>query len=179
MAAELDRIIASGNGGTEPEGILTAAGLTTINSDNAAGGPPTVNDYISLLFTIGKQYRNKAYNPAFLTNDTTYQRSRSISIDAATPSVDQRPALSPLVEINDYRTLGWGHQIQNDIPNRTAVYGAMSKFRLYRRAGMSIQFVEGGATLARSNLVLLIARARYAGQVVDTNAFAKWVDGQA
>ncbi|MBU4271356.1 MAG: phage major capsid protein [Planctomycetes bacterium] len=179
MAAELDKLIASGNGTTQPEGIFTASGLTAINSDNGAGGPPTLNDYISLLFSIGKQYRNQSYAPTFISNDTSFQRSRAIAVDPATPSTDQRPALAPLTEINTYRTLGWDHAIQNDIGNPSCVFGAMRKYRLYRRVGMEVRWVDGGKELARKNLVLLVVRSRYAGRVMDASAFAKWTDGQS
>ena len=179
MAAELDGVIASGNGTTQPEGIFTAAGITTINSDNGAGGPPTLNDYISLLFSIGKQYRNQTFAPTFLTNDTSFQRSRSIAIDTAAPTTDQRPALAPLTAINTYSTLGWPHAVQNDLSNRNCAFGALRKYRLYRRLGMEVQWVQGGKELARNNLVLLVVRARYAGRVMDGNAFAKWEDGQS
>jgi HK97 family phage major capsid protein len=179
MAAELDKVIASGNGTTQPSGILTAAGLGTVSTDNAAAGPPSVNDYLSLLFSIGKQYRVNALEPTFVSNDTTFQRSRAIKIDTATPSTDQRPALAPLSEVNTYRTLGWDHAVQNDIGNRSCVFGALRRYRLYRRVGMEVRWVDGGKELARKNLALLVVRARYAGRVMDANAFAKWTDGQS
>ena len=179
LAAELDKVIASGNGGTQPTGILTAAGLAAVTTDNAAVGPPSLNDYLTLLFSIGKQYRVNAPEPTYLSNDTSFQRSRAIRVDTAGPSTDQRPVLAPLTEVNRYSTLGWNHAIQNDIDNRTCVFGALRKYRLYRRVGMEVRWVDGGKELARKNLVLLVVRARYAGRVMDANAFAKWTDGQA
>jgi HK97 family phage major capsid protein len=178
LAAELDKLIANGNGTNQPQGIFQASGLTTVTPDTP-GGAATLNDYITLMFSIGKQYRNPANRCAFLSNDTTYQRSRSIKIDTATPSTDQRPALAPLTEISSYSTLGWRHAVQNDLTNPVCAFGALSKYRLYRRQGMEIRFEQGGATLARKNLVLLVARARFGGRVVDANAFAKWTTGQA
>jgi len=179
MQAELDKVIATGDGTTQPEGLTQASGLSSINADNGAAGPPTLNDYITLLFSIGKQYRAKRFNPTFVSNDTSFQRSRAIKIDTAATSTDQRPAPAPLVQSNQYETLGWPHAIQNDIGNQTCFFGALTKYRLYRRVGMEIRFVDGGKELARKNLVLLVARARYAGRVMDASAFAKWVDGQS
>lgn len=179
LAAELDKQIANGNGTSSPQGIFVASGLTTTTPDNGAGGVPTLNDYMTLMFSIGKQYRNPANRCAFLSNDVTYRRSRAIKIDTASPSTDQRPALAPLTEISSYSSLGWRHAVQNDLTNQVCAFGALSKYRLYRRQGMEIRFEQGGATLARKNLVLLVARARFGGRVMDANAFAKWTTGQA
>ena len=178
MQAELDRVIGTGNGTTEPEGIFTASGLTTVATDNDTTGPPTVNDFLELMFSVDKQFRNGAFRPAFVTNDTSYQRSRAIKIDTAETSTDQRPALAPLVDVNKYSTLGWPHLVQNDVTNSQGAFVALAKYRLYRRAGLQLQFVDGGKELARKNLVLLVARARFAGKLMDTNAAAKWTDGQ-
>jgi len=182
LANELDKIIATGNGTTQPEGIFTASGLGTVNTENGAAGPPTFADYVTAAFAIDKQYRNRAYRPRFLTNDTSYQRSRAIKIDTASPSTDQRPVLAPNsanAGFEDYVTLGWPHSIQNDVPNASCCFGALSKYRLYRRVGMEVRWVDGGETLARKNLVLLVVRGRYAGRVMDANAFATWTDGQS
>jgi HK97 family phage major capsid protein len=182
LQAELDKMIVLGNGTTQPEGITVATGLGSLSTDNGAAGPPTFADYGTAAFSIGKQYRVQAFRPRFISNDTTYVRSRNIKIDPTNPSVDQRPVLQPNTAnqgFQDYFTVGWPHSIQNDLPNGTLVFGALSKYRLYRRLGMEVQWVQGGETLARKNLVLLVVRARYAGRVMDANAFAKWTDGQS
>lgn len=176
LSEELDDVIANGNGTNRPQGIGNASGLATVNADNGAGGPWTLNDYTSLMFASGKQYRRLPC--AFLSNDTVYQRSRSIRIDPQVATVDQRPVLSDVNSFNNYMSLGWAHAIQNDIGDRTCIFGAMSKYRLYRRAGLDIRFEQGGKELARKNLVLLIARARFGGRVMDANAFATITDGQ-
>jgi len=182
LQAELDKMIVLGNGSTQPEGILNASGLGSMNTDNGVGGPPTFHDYLAAAFSIEKQYRNQAFRPRFISNDTSYQRSRAIAIDTGSPSTDQRPVLAPLTAnqgFQDYQTLGWPHSIQQDVPNGTCIFGAMAKYRLYRRLGQEVQWVQGGETLARKNLVLLVVRGRYAGRVMDANAFSVWTDGQS
>jgi HK97 family phage major capsid protein len=179
LQAELDLKIANGNGSSEPEGIFTASSIDTVTPDNTTTGPPTLADYLDLLFGIDKQYRNRAFRPTFISNDTTFQRSRAIKVDASGDDHDQRPVMSPLTEVNSYQTLGWPHAVQNDIANGRCAFGALSKYRLYRRKGLEIRFVDGGRELARKNLVLLVARARFAGRVMDTDAFVKWTNGQS
>jgi len=183
MAAELDRVISVGNGATEPQGILTAAGMLVAPSDNGLVGPPTLDDYTSLFFSVGKQYRSPNLKPRFLSNDTSYMRSRQIAVDPLGPAgVNQLPVLAPLNAnqgFNDYVTLGSPHSVQNTIGNSSIAFGCFSKYRLYKRLGLEVQWVNGGETLARRNEVLLVVRGRYAGRLMDVNAFARCNDSQA
>lgn len=178
LSAELDRVTAGGNGTSEPQGITVASGIGTVPSDNGAGGPPTLDDYEALMFAIGKQYRSKAMRPAFISNDVSYRRSRGIAIDTATPSTDQRPVFG-LEAVNSYMTLDWPHRIQGDISNAIAVFGALARYRMYRRQGFEVRWEFGGKELARRNTALLIVRGRFGGRVIDPSAFAKWTDGQS
>lgn len=175
----LDDQICNGDGATEPEGIFVKSGLTTITPDNTTSGPPTMSDYFDLMFGVQKQYRDQsAMGCCFISNDTTYARSRGIAIDTATPTTDQRPVFG-LEAVNSYMTIDWPHRIQNNIPNGRAAFGALKKYRLYRRSGMELRFEQGGRTLALANKVLIVARARQGGKVMDVNAFAKWTSGQS
>lgn len=174
---ELDDVIANGNGTTQPEGIFVKSGISTVSSDNGNPGPPTLDDYETLMFTVGKQYRSAANRCVFISNDTTYQRRTGIKVDAATPSTDQRPVFG--MTHNDYSTLGWPHKVQNDITNPRIAFGAMNRYRMYRRLGLTVEWHTQGSTLARKNLALLIVRARFGGKVMDANAFAKITDAQS
>lgn len=179
LAAELDKVIATGNGTSQPTGLTQASSLTTVSPDNTTSGPPTLNDYSSLMFSVGKQYRMPSMRCAFVSNDTSYQRSRGIKVDTASPSTDQRPVMSDVSSFNSYATLGWPHKIQNDLANGTAFFVALARYRMYRRAGLEIRFETGGRDLARRNVVLMVARARFGGQLMDSSAAAKWTAGQS
>ena len=180
LMAELDRIVPNGNGSTEPEGFFNASGTIAVNSENNTAGPPTLADYESLLFSVGKQYRNPSMRCAFISNDTTYRRSRGIRVDphAIGTTVNQSPVLG-LDAINAYSTIGWSHRIQNDIGNSSAAFGAVAKYRMYRRQGMQMDWYTDGKELARKNVALLVVRARFGGQIVDGNAFATMTDAQS
>lgn len=175
--AEIDKVIAVGNGTTQPEGIFTASGTVTVNTDNTASGPPTLGDYETALFAIGKQYRNSLFNPSFVSNDTTYQRRTGIKIDPQVSSTDQRPVFG--MTHNDYSTLGWPHRINNSIGNRSAAFVALKKYVLYRRAGFEPAFVTGDRESLRRNTNLLVMRGRFGGYLRDVNAAAVWADGQS
>jgi HK97 family phage major capsid protein len=178
LAAELDRVSAGGNGTTQPEGLVNASGIGSVTTENGAGGPPTLADYLTLMFSIGKQYRSPSNRCAFISNDVSYQRSRSIKIDVNSPSTDQRPVLG-LEAVNSYVTLDWPHRIQNDLLNTRCAFGALNRYRMYRRTGLELCFERGGKELARKNLTLLVACARFGGPVTDGDAFAIWTSGQS
>ncbi|MAT71560.1 MAG: phage major capsid protein [Planctomycetaceae bacterium] len=167
LMAELDRVIALGNGTSEPEGIFTASSLTDIgNPAGGDGAAPQVNDYEALLFAVGKQYRNPTARCCFLANDTTYSRCVGIPVGTA----DARRVFGMLH--SHYRILEHDFVINNNVANNQAAFGAMSRYRLYRRQGLSIRFETGGRELGLKNLALMIARGRYGGRVMDANAFA-------
>jgi HK97 family phage prohead protease len=117
--------------------ILNASGVAAPNSENNTTGPPTLADYETLLFAIGKQYRSAAQRCCFISNDTSYRRRTSIRIDSNADPVDQRPVFG--MSHNDYMTLGWPHKIQNDIVISQVAFGALAKYRMFRRMGMSLE----------------------------------------
>ena len=176
---ELDLVIANGNGTTQPTGIFQAAGVGAVVTANGAAGPPTLGDFTNLMFGVDKQYRRPNLNPTYISNDTTYARSRQIAVDPAAVSTDQRPVLADVNSFSNYQSLGWKHAVENNLTNPVACFCAMKKYRLYRRIGLEIRFETGGSYLATRNLALLVYRARYGGRLMDANACARWANGQA
>lgn len=173
MQATLDEQIAIGDGTTEPQGITNASGLTTVNSDNGPGGPPTVSDYEALMFAIGKQYRNAMFNPCFVANDTSYRRARGIPVSGT----DQRRIFG--MDEQSYTLLEHPYKVQNDLGNSSLIFGALKKYRMWRRMGFEVRYSEEGQTLMQKNTALLSVRGRFGGRVVDANAFALMSDAQA
>lgn len=174
MLAELDRVIALGNGTTEPEGVFTASGLGTASPENTTTGPPTVADFEELMFAIGKQYLVRR-DIAFLGNQTSYQRARGIAVGSS----DQRRVFG--MDELSWKVFELPFAIQGDIPNGSVAFGNWKRYRLYRRQGAQAQWYSAGTNyeLGRANKDALIVRARYGGRVVDANAFATWTNGQS
>lgn len=168
LLAELDRVIAVGVGSTtEPQGIFAASGLTDIGTPAGGNGAaPQVADYESLCFGTGKQYRNPAMRCAFIGNDTSYKRARGIPVGGS----DARRVFG--MDHQSYMLLDYPFVICNDVPNTKCAFGALTKYRLWRRQSSEIRFETGGKTLALSNQALLCVRGRFGGKVVDANAFA-------
>ena len=173
LMSDLDQRVMSGNGATQPEGITVAAGTTVVAKDGGVGAAWTVTDLENLMFSVGKQYRLGAFNPAFISNDTTYGRSRGIAVGVA----DQRRVFG--MDHGSYKALEWPYRIEQNITNPTLIFGCLRKYRLFRRLGARFEWSKEGRTLMLSNETLLVMRARYAGRVVDANAFALCTTGQA
>jgi HK97 family phage major capsid protein len=176
MLQELDRVIVSGNGSTEPLGILnTGTGITVIPSDNSTGGPIVVGDLEGIMFGVPKQYRVNAWNPAFFGNDITYRRCKAIPVGPG----DERRVLSPNMDHESYQLLGRPFRINQSVSNPTIGFGALAKFRLWRRQGFEFQWSIEGRYLMQNNLAALVVRGRFYGKVVDPSAFCIITDAQA
>lgn len=180
LRSDLDRVVASGNGITEPVGITSATGVTLVNTANGASGPSTLGDHANLLFSVPKEYRlpSAANGCCYISNDVQFGRSRAVGVG----SDDARPLLTGgAVDAgyHRYSTLGFDHCIENtSLPNTTTIFACMKLYRMYRRLGFSIRVEKGGRDLALKNLSLLIMRSRWGGQITDGTGFAIWTDGQ-
>jgi HK97 family phage major capsid protein len=171
----LDDQIADGDGTTEPEGIMQAAGTTTVNATNGAGGPWTVGDVEALLFGVSKAYKGGT-DPArigFASNNTTYRRIRGIAVS----TTDQRRVFGMTHE--DYRIFERFWAINESFGNREAVFGNWFRYRMYRRAGINLRTTQEGFTAVRSNTMLITARSRWGGNLEDGASFAIASDGQS
>jgi HK97 family phage major capsid protein len=164
-AAELDKIIAIGDGTTQPQGIVNASGLATLPNLSNGLGPMSLGDLEQLYFGIGKQYRKPAFRCAFISNDTTYSRCRAIPVG----SDDARRVLGQ--DEGSYDALSAPYRISNDLPNTKLIFGALARYRFYRRSGQEMRWETAGQTLALKNTALLISYMRCGGRVMDTNAF--------
>ncbi|MCA9109807.1 MAG: phage major capsid protein [Planctomycetaceae bacterium] len=167
-AAELDRVIVSGaTGSGEIQGILNASGTTDITPSNPTTGAVTFNDLLDLMFGIEKSYRIPSYAPRYIMSDQRYKSHRAVVTGV---TGDARPLHG--MSVQSYELLEAPVSIENNLTHNYGIFGAMKKYRLWRRAGFQIGWEMGGDTLVRSNQVLFHARGRYGGKVVDANAFA-------
>lgn len=172
IGAELDSCIADGNGTTQPQGVMQASGT---NSVAFSGAAVTVAKMMSLLFSVGKEYRAPAGNNfVFCSNETGYQRARSVATGV---TGDTRLVFGMMPE--EYSALGRPYRIAHTLSNAEVFAGSMKKYRLYRRLGMSVEWHTQGRELARRNMALLAIRARYGGKVMDGDAFGVVTDALA
>ncbi len=171
MSYELDRVVAVGDGVTEPEGIFSASGAQVVSAANGTSGPITIGDLETLIFSCPKQYRAAALNPSFICTDEGYRRCRSVPVGTS----DQRRVLG--MDEQSYKLLEFPARICNSISEGSMAFFPLAKYRLYRRAGVSSRWSTEGDTLMRSNLAILSVRGRFGGCVTDANCLAKLTDG--
>lgn len=170
----LERVIAVGNGYNEPLGFLNTSGLVSLQSDNGAGGNPTVNDYEGLMFGVAKQYRTEpGAVTAFVGSDTSYRRARGIPVGES----DQRRVFG--MEESDYNLFGRPYKVQNNIPNNKLSFINLKRYRMYRRLGLTVKVEAGGRQLVETNQKMLVLRMRFGGQMETANAMAVITDAAA
>lgn len=156
LLEDLDDVIATGNGTTQPEGIMNKSGATTI----AFGGTTTIGNYESMRFGVAKpEHRSTVKASAvFCGTETSYQRVRAIPVGAS----DAR-RLGGM----DYDSYSWmqrPYKINESLTNAQIFYAILARYRMYRRRGFSMRQSVEGDTLIRNNERLLVAMARYGGQ---------------
>ena len=186
LGNELDKIVAVGNGTTQPTGIFLASGTDSVNAANTTSGRRSSRTTAGLLFGIGKQYRNAMGRCCFISNDMSYQRSRNLQVaqsitpySGGTAAILNQLPLMGIDSFNAYTGLGWPWRISPSCANGEIAFGAMAKYRMSRRLGFEIRWITEGLELAHRNEVALIVRGRFGGQPIDTNAFAVQTDGQS
>lgn len=168
MLQELDRVIVAGNGTSEPQGIVNASGIVDITAENPTTGPLTYDDALNLSFGIAKQYRAPGYRPGFIMTDTTYKRFLAIATGV---TGDKRPLFG--MNVKSYELVEYPVRIeQTGLDNNQIVFGALKKYRLYRRHGVESRFTSEGQTLTLKNTSLLYVRGRFGGRAMDASAFA-------
>jgi HK97 family phage major capsid protein len=156
----LDRVIALGDGVTEPTGIFNTTGATTVVSANGATGPLTVADAEALMFGVNKAFRtSRGGRNVFISNEVNYRRFRGIP--TATGGNDRVFG----DQYGDYNVLGHPFKIVPGVPNTKIAYQNLAYFRLYRRLGLTVKVEAGGKDLSLRNVRLIICRMRWGGRV--------------
>lgn len=157
LAEDLDDAIAAGNGTTQPEGVITKSGTTSV----AWGGTTSLGNYESLRFGVSKAEHRPAVagSAVFCGTETSYMRARALPVGAS----DAR-RLGGM----DYGTYSWmehPYKINSSLSNSQIFYAIMARYRLYRRRGLTVRTSTEGDTLIRGNEMLIAVTARYGGQL--------------
>lgn len=161
LLEDLDDVIMSGNGTNQPEGITVKSGTTSVSF----GGTTTIGGYESLRYGVPKsEHKGTAGKSAvFCGSETSYQRAKAIPVGAS----DAR-RLSDTQNMPDYDGYTWmqrPYKINESAGNTKIFYAIMSKYRMYRRRGLSMRQSTEGSTLLRANEMLIVAMARYGGHL--------------
>jgi HK97 family phage major capsid protein len=161
----LDQAVAIGDGTTYPLGVVNTTGTNTASAKNSTTGPWTVGDIENTVKALPKQYRGRNDKVIFLSADSQYFRLRGIPVS----STDQRRIFG--YDLDAYMFYTRPYKVQNGIAAATFAYGRIDKYRMWRRKGMELAVTDDGKTLRLANELLITARSRWAGQVIDPNAW--------
>ncbi len=161
LLRDLDNVIATGNGTTQPEGVMTKSGTTSV----AWGGATSIGNYESLRFAVHKREHSPAMRATavYCGTETSYQRAIAIPVGAS----DAR-RLSQTQTMPNYDGYVWmqrPYKINDSLTNSQIFYAILGRYRMYRRRGLTIRTSTEGDTLIRNNEMLMVAMARYGGQL--------------
>jgi len=153
---DLDDVIAVGNGTTQPEGVMIKAGVTAV----AFGGTDTIGAYETLRFGVTKQeHAGRAASAVFCGTETSYRRARALAVGAA----DNRRLGG--MDYSSYKWMEHDFKLNSSLTNAQIFYAIMSRYRMYQRRGLTITTSREGSTLITRNELLMVATARYGGQL--------------
>lgn len=157
LLEDLDDVIAVGNGTTQPEGVMNKSGTTSVNF----GGSTTLGSYESLRFGVAKNEHkaNLVRSAVFCGTETSYQRARAIPVGAS----DARRLGG--MDYSSYQWMERPYKINESLSNQQVFYAILGRYRMYRRRGLAMRTSTEGDTLIRNNEMLLVAMARYGGQL--------------
>lgn len=166
LLEDLDDVIATGDGTTQPEGITVKSGTTSIDF----GGVTTLGNYESLRFGVRKpEHRSALLSSAvFCGSETSYQRARAIPVGAS----DARRlggtfgvTVGGTSGYDGYNWMDRPFKINESLGNTKIFYGILARYRMYRRRGLTMRTSTEGDTLIRKNEMLIVAMARMGGQL--------------
>lgn len=178
LLEDLDDCIATGNGSTQPEGIINKSGATSVNF----GGTTTIGSYEQLRFGVVKaEHKGIAKATAvFCGTETSYQRVRSLPVGAS----DARRlygtgTVGGTNGLDDYQIHDRPYKINESLTNQQVFYAILARYRMYRRRGLVMRTSTEGDTLIRNNEMLMVAMARYGGQMERGACVAKTTTAEA
>lgn len=162
LLEDLDDVIATGNGTTQPEGIINKAGTTSV----AFGGATSIGNYESLRFGVHKrEHKGAGANTAvFCGTETSYSRVKALPVGAS----DARRLFNnqfPVSGYDGYQLMERPYKINESLTNAQVFYAILARYRMYRRRGLTMRTSQDGDTLLRNNELLMVAMARYGGQL--------------
>lgn len=170
LLEDLDDVIAAGNGTTQPTGVINTATATTI----AFGGATSIGNYESLRFGVAKaEHRaNVVASAVFCGTETSYMRVKALPVGAS----DARRLFGTggmgTNGYDNYSIMDRPYKINQSLTNAQIFYAILARYRMYRRRGLTMRTSQEGDTLIRGNELLMVATARYGGQMERGGAVA-------
>ena len=163
LLEDLDDVVATGNGTTQPEGVMNKTGTTTV----AWGGTTSIGNYESLRFGVAKKEHKAAGlgTAVFCGTETSFQRMKAIPVGTGDARRLFGGGFMGTSNYDDYTMMQRPYKINESLTNSQVFYAILNKYRMYRRRGLTMRTSQEGDTLIRANELLMIAMARYGGHL--------------
>ncbi|KKN88370.1 hypothetical protein LCGC14_0249330 [marine sediment metagenome] len=173
LLEELDGVIATGNGTTQPQGIMNS-GATAVAFGGVAA---TIGGYETLRYTVTKPEHggNMDSTAVFCGTEQSFVRARAIPVGAT----DERRLFGLGHFTSDYNLSGRSYRINETLANNQIFYAVLGRYRMYIRRGLTMRSSTEGNTLILNNLMLIAITARFGGQMERAAAAALTITAQA
>jgi HK97 family phage major capsid protein len=161
VAVEEDRVIAVGDGSTQPEGLYSAAGVQAYAVDAAIDYDALVDIY----YTLPGRYRDRA---VWLGADDVFKSVRKLTDTAGQPL--WRPSLE--ADSPD-RLLGRPVITQSDLPSSVLLFGDPRYYHLYDREELAVESSTQAGDAFASHQLWLKVWERVDGKLMLSEAWVK------
>ncbi len=165
IARERDKMIAIGDGSTQPTGLANTSGITTLSSF----GVPTFSKLVEMEQNLKRKYRRHA---RWIMNGTNLRRIFSLLADNGEP-LFRREMIG---DVPVSRILGYPVSQQDDLDDSEIYFGDLSFYLLFDREEMGIESTTTGGDAFVNHQIFIKVFERIDGKVGLTDAFVKASD---
>lgn len=158
-ASERDRVIAIGNGSTEPQGIFSASITQSVSI-----GSLSFAKLVQLEHTLPKKYRA---NARWVMENSLVRKCMAL-VDSQNRPIFQRDPTGK----NPPTLLGYPISQQDDGPTTDIAFGNLSHYIMFQRAGVTVATDSSGAAFKADQSTIRF-RERMDGKVVLAAGFAQ------
>ena len=161
VANERDKVIAIGDGSTQPEGIYSASGLSSV----AVGGSLSYDKLVEIKYTLGRKYQRTA---RWIFNSVNAQRIAKLRDDNDELLMPDalRAGETPLI-------LGKPFSVQDDLPDSVILFGALGRYLWFDRQRMVIESTTTGGDTFKKHQVAIKVIERCDGKLPLAELFVK------
>lgn len=152
MAAEMDKVIAIGDGATQPLGLFSCASITSTSV-----GTITFAKLLELEFTLAKKYRKRA---RWVLNNVNMRRIQALTDDNGQPLFKRDPAQHGAGTI-----LGYPVAQQDDLPDTDVLFGDLSYYLLFDREQVGVEATSVGGAAFLNHLMYMKTWLRCDGKL--------------
>ena len=156
VSRERDKVICIGDGSTQPEGIFSASGVTSVSSI----GSITYDKLLEIDESIAEQYRSDP-SLVWVTNQTVRRYVRGLKDDNGMPLLQMPLERGAPMTLLDHPLL-----INKNVPSGYLALGVMQKYWIADREEMGFESTTTGGDTFKKHQVALKIWERWDGKLV-------------